>query len=144
MTEARGGTAHRAGIVMTGNLSVVIVEDQVVLRDHIVDLMVERNIDVVAAVGTVADGEQAVLRLRPDVAIIDNGLPDGRGIDLCGRIRRSTPDAALILHTGLISVDEEREVVRIGVLAVVLKKIRSDELLDLLETLKPGRGDAPR
>lgn len=85
-----------------------------------------------------------VVRLRPDVAIIDNGLPDDRGIDLCERINRSTSDAALILHTGLISVDEEREVVRIGVLAVVLKKIRSDELLDLLETLKPGRGDASR
>lgn len=122
----------------SGALTAVVVEDQVVLRDWLVSLLVQRGVDVVAAVGTVADGARAITGLDPDVAIVDNGLPDDRGIDLCREIARTMPTVRLILHTGLLSATEECQALEAGVAAVVLKSIRSGELLDLVETLKPG------
>lgn len=72
-------------------LTACVVEDQVVFREWLVALLARNDVVVTAAVGTVAEAEQVISQLEPDVAIIDNGLPDGRGIDLCSVLARTTP-----------------------------------------------------
>ncbi|CAN5209501.1 hypothetical protein BH09ACT12_BH09ACT12_00620 [soil metagenome] len=126
-----------------GQLTVCLIEDQVPLRDWLVTLLSDQGIEVTAAVSTLAEGEAAIHRFTPDVAIIDNHLPDGRGIDLCATLAVEHPAMTTILHTGLVSAEEEREAISVGVAAVVLKSIRSRELVDLLATLRPDGPEVP-
>jgi CheY-like chemotaxis protein len=77
----------------------------------------------------VADGLEAIRSLRPDLAVVDNRLPDGLGIDLCREISDDLPDVALILHAGMISPLEESQAYEAGVTRVALKSITGEALL---------------
>lgn len=73
-------------------IRVGLVEDDPHVRSHLVALLAAApEFEIVGEAGSVA-GSEAVIGLRPDLLILDLGLPDGSGIDVIHRIRR---DAAL-------------------------------------------------
>lgn len=53
----------------------------------------------VTSVGTLADGLDLVEKRPFDVAVIDNGLPDGWGVDAMKKINKLRPFMGLILYT---------------------------------------------
>ena len=118
-------------------VTVCVVEDHADVRRHLCELLTGAGVEVLAAVGTVSEGEAAVNFHLPDVAVIDNKLPDGRGIDLCRSLALSTPQVALLLHTSMVTDEEAREAVEAGVAAIILKSIRSEGLLDAVVSLRP-------
>ncbi|HVX22189.1 MAG TPA: response regulator transcription factor [Acidimicrobiales bacterium] len=111
-------------------LSMCLVEDHEEVRTQLTDLLNANGCDVVASAGTVSSGEQLVVELHPQVAVVDGRLPDGEGLALCARLRSVAPDVPLILYTAQISAEEERVARLLGVAAVVLKSLRMGELLD--------------
>lgn len=65
--------------------SIVVVEDDPATRDWLVQLASrEPALEVVACVGTLAEGREVLDRYRPRVLLVDLGLPDGTGLDLIG------------------------------------------------------------
>ena len=62
---------------------VVLVEDHTMVRQLLAHLVrQELGLNLVADCTNVADGCAALLREKPDLAIVDWMLPDGRGFDL--------------------------------------------------------------
>jgi len=120
-------------------VTVCLVEDHEALRHALASLIVQRGDRVVASVGTVAAGLDAVLMLRPTVAVVDNQLPDGRGVDLCRTLAAAAPEVALILHSGVVSPELEAQARAVGVAAVVTKSARGAELLAALDDLRLRR-----
>jgi DNA-binding NarL/FixJ family response regulator len=60
---------------MTGPLRVVIAEDSAVLRDGLVQLLVDRNFIITGAVADAEALHRSVERERPDVAVVDIRMP---------------------------------------------------------------------
>ena len=58
-------------------MRVVIAEDLALLRDGMARLLADNGLEVVAAVSDASALIHAVLRERPDVAIVDIRLPPG-------------------------------------------------------------------
>jgi DNA-binding NarL/FixJ family response regulator len=118
---------------------VLLVEDHSLIRDGIRMLLaLERDYQVVGEAGTVAQARELALSERPDIAIVDVGLPDGDGIDLSSELIRSLPDLRIVILTGDLS---ERTVVRalgVGAHAYVPKHHNADELFKALGTLREG------
>jgi len=125
------------GRVVLPGTRICLVEDHVVLRDELVNLLVGAGADVLAAVGTVDEGHRVVTAHLPDVAVIDNHLPDGRGIDLCRRLRQAAPEVTLLLHSATLTSADEQEALEAGAAAVVAKAIRGDRLLHAIATHGP-------
>lgn len=125
--------AQHAGVP----LRACVVEDHDVLREWVVGCLEAEGYVVSAAVATIADGWEAITRERPGLAVIDNQLPDGSGIELCGRLSRECPEVRLVLHTGAISADDARTAEESGVGAVVLKNLRGN---GLLQAIRQGDG----
>lgn len=67
----------------THNYSLIIVEDDVDIRQRLV-AMIESHGDfnLLADVGTLAEGLAALEQYKPDILLADIGLPDGSSIDL--------------------------------------------------------------
>jgi DNA-binding NarL/FixJ family response regulator len=118
-------------------ITVCLVEDHDDVRDALRTIMTDAGMKVVAAVGTVVQGRQAVTEFLPDVAVIDNRLPDGTWIDLCRELSDDVPEVTLILHTGTVDGRVVVEAGRAGAVAVVLKEIRTDNLLDAIRRNRP-------
>jgi DNA-binding response OmpR family regulator len=66
--------------------TILIVEDDPVLGTFLADNLAADGYEPVVA-ETVRDGLRELEFRRPDLAVVDLGLPDGSGLDLIGRVR---------------------------------------------------------
>ncbi len=107
----------------------VIVDDHAVVRDWLVQKLEAVGFEVCASSATLEEGLGAILTHRPDLAVVDNRLPDGRGIELCRQVSNAAPEIELILHTGMISPLEESQAHQAGVTRIALKSIQGDDLM---------------
>ena len=65
-----------------------IVEDSEVVLDRMVSLLEEIDgLEVVGHTGSVKTATENILRLRPDVMLIDIRLSDGNGLDILAKIQ---------------------------------------------------------
>ncbi|MGC4112094.1 MAG: response regulator [Nocardioides sp.] len=119
-----------------------VVDDHEPVRDVVVDMLEGFGVHVCGEAGTFEDGVAMIRRYRPELAVIDNRLPDGSGIDLCRQASADVPGIHLILHTGMISPLEESLAESAGVNRIALKSIFTDGLLDAVrqavDELTPG------
>ena len=81
-------------------MRVVIAEDLALLREGMARLLTENGFEVVAAVADADALVHAVLRERPDVAIVDIRLPPtfrDEGLRAALGLRRSSPETAILV-----------------------------------------------
>jgi DNA-binding response OmpR family regulator len=82
----------------SGAATILVVEDDPSIAD-LVDVYLRRDGHDVLSVGTGAAALAAVTDRRPDVVVLDIGLPDMDGLDVCRRIRSDDPALGIIFLT---------------------------------------------
>jgi DNA-binding NarL/FixJ family response regulator len=120
-------------------LRIVVVDDHIILRDGIVSILkAQPDFEVVGVAGSVAGALEAVKNSRPDVILMDYGLPDGTGLDATKEILASHPQIDIVLLT----VHEEDEIlfaaVRSGAKGYLLKNVSAKVMLAKLRGLSQG------
>jgi DNA-binding response OmpR family regulator len=109
-------------------LRVLIVEDDEAIGRTLETVLAERGYEVVRAV----DGRSALVAAdtdRPDLVLLDIGLPDMDGVEVCRRLRRAAPRLLIVMLTAR---DAEMDVVlglNAGADDYVVKPFRLAELL---------------
>jgi DNA-binding NarL/FixJ family response regulator len=119
--------------------TVVLVDDHKLVRDGIKTIL-ERGEEFTVAGETDSGAEAVILceELKPDLVLMDIGLPGMNGIEATTELLRHCPSAKVVI---LSMYDDENSVVgaiRAGARAFVLKKASSGELLDALRTVAHG------
>lgn len=115
----------------------LIADDHALLLDGLRKLL-EPEFELA---GTAADGHATVEAwslLRPDLALIDVGLPLLNGIEAAGRIRRLSADARILMlsmHADRVYVEES---LRLGASGYVLKQGAATELMEAIRTVLAG------
>jgi DNA-binding NarL/FixJ family response regulator len=109
-----------------------------VVRDGIKLLLELEGFEVV---GQAEDGLQAVRLVRemkPDVAVLDRGMPLLNGVDAAREIRQAAPETKLILLT--MDSDESHllEALQAGFRGCVLKSYEARELVDAIRVVTDG------
>ena len=110
LTEAGAPGAQ----VEDGRPRVLIVDDEADIRDWLRLELRERGW-LVNCARDVAEGTEMALRLRPHVVLLDQRLPDGRGLDAGRRLREERPEVHLILFSAYLDLDAEEEAARLGI-----------------------------
>jgi DNA-binding NarL/FixJ family response regulator len=90
--------------------------------------------------GEAGDGSEAVRMtetLRPDIVVLDLGLPDIAGREVLSRIRSTSPQSKVVVFSGAEPV--ERDWIADNVEGYVLKDDDLDYLVDLLESVAETR-----
>ncbi|HYH08789.1 MAG TPA: diguanylate cyclase [Thermoanaerobaculia bacterium] len=64
-----------------------------------------------------------------ELALLDRGLPDGDGLDLCRELRASSPHGYILMFTGMSSDENRLEGFEYGADDYVSKDVRLDEVL---------------
>lgn len=98
-------------------------------RQSLQELFQDEGFDVV---GTDGDPDAAVARildLRPDVCVLDAGIPTGVGVDICRRVRDADPAIRCVLLAAWHVPELAQKAAAVGAGAFILKNIRTTELL---------------
>lgn len=118
---------------------VIIADDHRILRDGIIaQLAVENRYEVVAQASNGVEAVELCKEYRPDLVIVDLGMPELNGIDATRQIVKScigTRVLALSMHS------EQRYVadaLQAGVAGYVLKDAAFEELEHALDTVLAG------
>jgi DNA-binding NarL/FixJ family response regulator len=107
--------------------SFLVVDDDAAVRGLIVRILRSRGHVVLGEAGTVADALEQVEALRPDVALVDIGLPDGDGFSLTRRLRALGHPVRVVLF----SSDADRTNVAAAERAGAIGFLPKDELTSL-------------
>ncbi|HET8578224.1 MAG TPA: ANTAR domain-containing protein [Methylomirabilota bacterium] len=106
---------------------VLIVDDHAPSRAALADAVRHEGGEVVGHGNLVEDAVPLVQRLRPDVAVLAVGLPDGDGIEAAQRIMSVSP-CPLVLLTSRTDPAVVARAVGAGVLGFLVKPLRLPEL----------------
>lgn len=92
-------------------------------------------------IGSVRNGHElleAAAKLRPDVVLVDIGMPSLNGLDAGRRLKQANPKLKLIYLTMNNSVEYAKEAIQAGASGFVLKNAESSELLKAIRDALRG------
>ena len=108
----------------------LLVDDHAVVRSGLRMLLEnEREIEIVGEAGNAAEAIEAATRLKPNLILMDIGLPDLSGIDATREIKKRLPEVSIVALT--IHEDEEYffKMLEAGASGYVPKRAAPEELL---------------
>ena len=111
----------------------LIVDDSTTIRSVLGRYMAGAGWQVVTApdAGT---GLMLAVEHGPAAIVLDNRMPGGDGIDVLPDLRRTCPDARIVMHTSDDAIDLRDSATRAGADALVPKGRPLGELVEALAT----------
>ena len=117
-----------------------MVEDSDVFRKFICSTLEKRT--ELQIVGEVSDGLEAVRKakeLKPDLVLLDIGLPSLNGLEAARRILKLVPNSKVLFLSQESSADIMQEALDLGAHGYVVKANAGRELLNGIEAVCQGR-----
>jgi AmiR/NasT family two-component response regulator len=112
--------------------TVVVAEDEAIIRLDLVELLEAEGYVVVGSCGRGDDAVRLVTELRPDLALLDVKMPGGDGIEAAQKITTET-DVAVVMLTAF----SQRELIEAasdaGAMAYLIKPYQREDLVPAIE-----------
>ncbi|MBI3737730.1 MAG: response regulator transcription factor [Chloroflexi bacterium] len=121
------------------SINLLLVDDHAVVRSGLRMLLgSENDVEIVGEASTAKEAIEAAEQLRPDVILMDIGLPDLSGIDATREIKKRFPKVSIVALT--IHEDEEYffKMLEAGASGYVPKRAAPDELLTAIRAAATG------
>lgn len=123
----------------SAQLRVVIVEDHELARFGLSMALSER--DTIAVIGEADDGQKGVelvLNLKPDVVLMDIGMPVMNGITATQEIKAKLPETKVVMLTSMNNPEEVLASLSAGADAYCMKEIKIERLHQVLDMVMEG------
>jgi DNA-binding NarL/FixJ family response regulator len=112
------------------SIRVVVVDDHELFRSGLATMLGARG---VAVAGTADSGETAldvVERVRPDVVLMDLGLPGMSGVEATDRLTSTYPDVSVVVLTVLAEEADLMDAILAGASGYLLKDASIDHVIE--------------
>jgi CheY-like chemotaxis protein len=122
------------------SIRILVVEDFAPFRQFIHSTLGER--DDLQIVCEVADGLEAVEKveeLKPDLILLDIGLPTLNGIEVARQVSKLAPKSKIIFLTQESSADVVQEALSLGAWGYVVKTMAAIHLLAAVDAVHEGK-----
>jgi DNA-binding NarL/FixJ family response regulator len=139
MIAAPGGLRMQDVGQSTVHPRILLADDHAMVTESLRSLLAEKGHDVV---GVVSDGRALIavaLELRPDVVILDIGMPLMNGLDAAAKLRQLLPKVKIVFLTMKDDRNLAAAVLSLGPFGYVLKHSAASELLTAIEEVVRGK-----
>lgn len=120
-------------------ISVLLVDDHAILRAGLRSLL--QTYSDVEVVGEAGDGEEAisqVRQLRPDVVVMDVGMPGMNGLVATRYILEENPDTKVLILTQYGNKEYVLPLLEVGAAGYVLKQAADTDLIKAIRAVYQG------
>lgn len=120
-------------------MRLLVADDHTIFRQGLLLLLQRQGMEVVAETGDGLEAVQLAQAQRPDVAVLDYGMPGLNGIAAAREIHKRSPRTQTVLLS--MYEDEEAnalEALRAGMHGYVLKSQGADELVNTIREVSRG------
>lgn len=128
---------------LNGEISIVrvlVVEDHIPFGRFISStLNKKRNLQIICEVSDGLEAIQKAEQLKPDLILLDIGLPTLNGLDVAREIRRRVRESKIIFLTSECDALVVQEAITLGARAYVVKAMAGSDLLTALEAVISGK-----
>lgn len=121
-------------------IRIVLADDHAIIRDGLAALLATDP--AMTVVGSAANGRDAVqelLRLKPDVAILDISMPGMNGIEVARQIRERLPAVQILILSMHASAEHIVQALEAGVHGYLLKESAAQEVIQAVHAIHAGR-----
>ena len=129
---------------MDEKIQVFLAEDHNVVRRGLEALLrTEPGIEVV---GFASDGNaalEAVTRQKPDVLLLDLGLPRKSGLQIIPEVRTQSPETKIVVLTSFSDDETVFAAIQAGALSYLLKDCSPEELVQAIRAAQAGQPTLP-
>lgn len=121
-------------------IKIILVEDQKLMRIGLRSLFDDyKEMEIIAEADTAKEAIEKTRLLKPDIVLMDIGLPDSSGIDATKKIlEQNNFDTKVIILTSHISDTEIFESLTAGANGYVHKDINTELLMMIIKSIKDG------
>jgi len=120
-------------------IRILIADDHGILRAGLKSLLcADANMQVV---GEACSGDEALamtLELRPDIILMDIGMPGNENLNATRQVIQSAPDTKVIMLTMHEDASILQECIRAGASGYIIKRAAEAELIDAIYAVKRG------
>jgi DNA-binding NarL/FixJ family response regulator len=126
-------------------MKIVIVDDHVLFREGLAAIIrSESDIEIVGQAGSVQEALTTVKSLKPDMVLMDFGLPDGTGADATRAILKEHPGCKVVFLTMSEEDEDLFAAIRSGAKGYLLKNMRPSKLISSLRAVQKGESAISR
>jgi two-component system response regulator PilR (NtrC family) len=108
--------------------SILLVEDETLLRESLSELLAEEGYEVAQAANG-REGNDMLIERPFDLVLTDIRMPEMDGAELLRRVRRIAPQTPVIVVTAFGTVESAVEAMREGAADYLLKPVQFDDVL---------------
>ena len=126
---------------MSKSIKVTIVEDHEMTRMGLSFAL--SNSECIEVLGTSADGADGVnqaLELKPDLVIMDIGLPTIDGIEATRKIKNAMPEIKVLMNTSRDNEDDILDSFAAGADGYITKGVTSEQTISAIKAVSEGVG----
>ncbi|MFB0836811.1 response regulator [Arthrobacter sp. E44] len=119
---------------------VFIVSDHELVRQGLRDLLEHGGFQVVGEGASAAETYRLIPDLDPDIAVLDERLPDSTGIEVCRHLRSTAPSVRCLILTGWDEQHGVRAAVLAGASGYAMKRVGGiGDFLNDVRAIAAGR-----
>ena len=121
-------------------IRVLIVDDHAVVRDGLQALLAKaEDLQVVGVAGNGREAIEQAQRARPNVVVMDIGMPELDGVEATRRLREKCPESRVLILSMHLSSEHVARALHAGALGYVLKESAGEEVAEAIRAVSAGR-----
>ena len=116
--------------------SVLIIDDETDFCVVLSQYFKKRHIDVACAY-SISQANHLLATLQPSLVFLDNNLPDGLGISLISEIKKTDPQAVVVVVTGYDAEQIGPHALALGADMFMAKPLNVRQINDVMKSFSP-------